>query len=382
MTTLSISVLWILWNLSGIHVPSPHFPHTVPSAYWKPDPVCEHAMYPENGKIASEINSRRVYLMGTLSTLHHVSHSAEQSVERMESMVRILEEAESELSTWKEDSILSRLNRQPVGAPLEVESSMIELFEELDYWSGETQNSFDPTVGKLMEAYAIKTGGRWPTAASVKASVQDTGMQHYRLDKKRYRITRTRDIHIDAGSFGKGEALDRLLKAHADDDAWMADLGGQILVHGSRPGRSGWPVSIAHPRNREEAFLSIVLKSGSLATSGGSERDSEVENRRLGHILDPRIGRPAPYNGSVSVWHERALLADILSTALYVMGPEKGLRWANDRGVAACFLIPDTEGNVGILTSLAFREIISGDRFTDSNSNPVKKWYLVINSPI
>lgn len=369
MTSLSISVLWILWNIFGINVPSNDFSHTVPSAHWKPNPVWEPAVYPEDGKIASEINSRRVYLMGTLSTLHHVSHSPEQSVERMESMVRILEEAESELSTWKEDSVLSRLNRQPVGAPLKVGSSMIELFEELHYWSGETQNSFDPTVGKLLEAYAIKTGGRWPTAASVKASLQDTGMQHYSLDKKRSRIAKTRDVHIDAGSFGKGEALDRLLKAHAGDDAWMVDLGGQILVHGSRPGKSGWPVSIAHPRKREEAFMFIVLKTGSLATSGGSERDSEVENQRLSHILDPRTGKPALFNGSVSVWHKRALIADILSTTLYVMGPEKGISWSEDRNIAACFLVSDMEGNVKILATRAFRKIAPGYSFTDFNSN-------------
>ena len=173
---------------------------------------------------------------------------------------------------------------------------------------------------------------------------------------------------MDAGSFGKGEALDRLLKENTEGDVWMVDLGGQILVHGSLPGKSGWPVAIAHPWQREDALFSIILKAGSLATSGGSERDQIVGKRRLGHIVDPRTGKPAPFNGSVSVWHERALTADILSTAMYVMGPEKGLHWADERNIAACYLVPDVKGNVKINPSRAFRKIAPD--YACANINP------------
>ena len=74
-------------------------------------------------------------------------------------------------------------------------------------------------------------------------------------------------------------------------------------------------------------------------------------------LLDPYTGRPAEVNGSVSVWHEQALVADILSTALYVMGPEKGLFWAESRNIAACFLVPDKDGRVKVLSSRSFRNL-------------------------
>ncbi len=359
-------MLWLLWNISGIHVTSHNFSSTSRSPEWTQISFSEQIPNPQDKdrKVVSEIKSRRVYLMGTVCTLKYLSQEPEQAVARMESMVRILEETEDELSTWKDDSIISRLNRLPVGVHMETGPSNIALFLQLHYWSKETQKTFDPTVGKLLEAYEIKTGGRWPTAGSIEAGKQDTGMQHYKLDRNKYRISKTRDIHMDTGSFGKGEALDRIRSVYGADDAWMVDLGGQILVHGSPVGKSGWPVAIAHPRRREEAFLSILLQSGSLATSGGSERDRKVENRRLGHILDPRTGKPADFNGSVSVWHEQALSADILSTALYVMGPERGLPWADRRNIAACFLVPDAEENVKILASRAFRRISPGYSFT------------------
>ena len=63
----------------------------------------------------------------------------------------------------------------------------------------------------------------------------------------------------------------------------------------------------------------------------------------MGHILDPRTGFPITRKTSVVVWHQSALVADVLSTALYVMGVEEGLRWAEIRGVAACFIVPEDE---------------------------------------
>jgi thiamine biosynthesis lipoprotein len=69
-----------------------------------------------------------------------------------------------------------------------------------------------------------------------------------------------------------------------------------------------------------------------------------VSGTRVGHILDPRTGAPAPFKGSVTVWHRSALAADALSTALYVMGPKEGARWADARGISALFLLPDDAG--------------------------------------
>jgi thiamine biosynthesis lipoprotein len=108
------------------------------------------------------------------------------------------------------------------------------------------------------------------------------------------------------------------------------------MVHGYPPGKSGWNVAIARPERRDRPALTLELRSGSLSTSSSSEQP--------GHILDPRTRMPVEFNGSVIAWHERGLVADILSTALFVMGPEKGLVWANARGLAACFLIPAREG--------------------------------------
>jgi FAD:protein FMN transferase len=125
---------------------------------------------------------------------------------------------------------------------------------------------------------------------------------------------------------------------------------------GTPPGEDGWEVDIAHPERRDEPVLKMRLRSGSLSTSGGSERDLQVGSRRVSHILDPRSGRPVAFAGSVSVWHESALVADILSTALYVMGPNDGLDWAKIRSLAVCYLVV-SGGKVEVSATPAFRDL-------------------------
>ena len=102
--------------------------------------------------------------------------------------------------------------------------------------------------------------------------------------------------------------------------------------------------------------MTIELKGGSIATSGGSQRDLGTGPNRIGHILDPRTGSSVVTDVSVTVWHSGGLEADVLSTALYVMGVEDGLAWASANGVAAAFLVPQIEGSVTVLVSPLFRE--------------------------
>jgi thiamine biosynthesis lipoprotein len=105
----------------------------------------------------------------------------------------------------------------------------------------------------------------------------------------------------------------------------VLDLGGQVLAVGSDANERPWRVPVADPRDRQKTVAELGLTSLSASTSGNSERSRTVEGRRIGHILDPRTGEPAADFGSATVVAPSALVADILSTAFFVLGPEKGL---------------------------------------------------------
>ena len=102
------------------------------------------------------------------------------------------------------------------------------------------------------------------------------------------------------------------------------DFGGQVAVLGP-----GWTVPVADPRRRDRAAAELSIDGGSVSTSGNSERGIVVDGERLGHLLDPRTGAPAPDFGSLTVWTADPLRADCLSTGLYVLGPEWALAWAD-----------------------------------------------------
>lgn len=299
--------------------------------------------------------ARTVYLMGTRATLVTFDQDRERGLARLERLLESLERTEAELSTWKPGSAVSRLNRTPVGAPVTLAPALCAVFRQLDYWTRETSGAFDPAIGALAQAWGLHDDEpRVPGAGELRSARARAGWDRLGFDAGRCTMTRRAAVTIDVGAFGKGEALDRVAADLEGDEApWLADLGGQVGVRGAPPSGS-WRVDIAHPADRARPVLHVDLTSGGLATSGGSERDAAIDGRRIGHILDPRTGVPALFTGSVTVWHEAGLAADVLSTALYVMGPDDGLPWAQARGIAACFLI-DHGGGVDVRATAAFR---------------------------
>jgi thiamine biosynthesis lipoprotein len=93
----------------------------------------------------------------------------------------------------------------------------------------------------------------------------------------------------------------------------------------------GIRVDIADPDLRDHRIATLKVRSGSVATSGNSERGLVVEGVARGHLLDPQTGYPAPDWGSVTVVAADPVAADCLSTALYIMGPKAGGEWLQGR---------------------------------------------------
>ena len=120
----------------------------------------------------------------------------------------------------------------------------------------------------------------------------------------------------------------------------ILNFGGQVLVFGD----TTLTIAVADPEQRQRAVASLPLHNASASTTGQSERFVEVDGQRFGHVIDPTTGWPAAAWGSVTVVHQDAMVADILSTALFVLGPARGLQWANDHDVAALFLVPSDTG--------------------------------------
>jgi thiamine biosynthesis lipoprotein len=282
--------------------------------------------------------SREAFVMGTRVVLTTYPDAGGRGAERLERMLQVIERTDGELSTWRPDSEVSLLHAAAGGNPEPLSPDTCRLLSDAGRLVTETHGAFDPAIGALVAAWNLHGQGSVPSGSQLAAARTRSGWRHLSFDRDRCTLGLPAGVSLDVGAFGKGEALDRVRVEVRDAEPWMINLGGQIAASGAPPGTDGWEVTIAHPLIRDRPTVSLRMVRGSLSTSAGSERDLHVGGTRVGHVLDPRTGDPAPFEGSVSVWSERALVADALSTALYVMGPDEGLRWADAYDVAAIFL--------------------------------------------
>jgi FAD:protein FMN transferase len=271
---------------------------------------------------------RRVASMGTTLDLVVRMKYRAPALEASEAALRELERVEAQLTTWKRGGELDRVNTSPAGKPVAVGRELVDVLA-LDFgWTAKTDGAFDPTVAPLLRAWDLRGKGRVPSPAELAAARAACGVEKFRLDRPGATVTRLdQATGIDEGAWGKGYGLDRaagVLKKAGAQSA-LLDLGGQVFALGSDSGEKPWRIPVAHPRDRQRTVVELGIADLSVSTSGDSERSREADGRRIGHILDPHTGEPSPDFGSVTVVAPSGLTADILSTAYFVLGPEKGL---------------------------------------------------------
>lgn len=246
---------------------------------------------------------REIGCMGTRLEVQVSAGTRAKALQASEMALRCVEAAELRLSTWTDNSELSAVNRGDQATGL-----LAEELDQAQHWSDRTAGAFQPRAAALIQAWDLRGTGRIPNADECRTAAAD----HSQWEE---------------GGFGKGAALDQAISKlqHSDATHAVLNLGGQIAV---LPG-STTTIEISHPHHRQQAVASFAIDHGSVATSGNSERGLQVNGRKIGHLLDPRSGQPAPDFGSVTVWAPSALAADCLSTALYVMGPDAAMNWAS-----------------------------------------------------
>jgi thiamine biosynthesis lipoprotein len=275
---------------------------------------------------ASQSLDRSVLSMGTQLDLHVEGRSAAPLTGATEAALQEVERIESACSTWRKDSAWSQLNSSG-GAVFPLGQEWVRLLSTVLEWNRRTEGAFDPVLGALIQAWGLRQGGRVPSESELAAARQASGASLLALDLKHGTAQlKHPQAALEEGGFLKGYGLDRMAAVlrRAGVGAAVLNFGGQILVFG-RPYRA----AIADAQDRHRTRTEVWLSDASLSTSGTAEHGR--------HILDPSTGQRSEAWGSVSVIAADGLTADILSTALFVMGPERGLRWANAHDVAALF---------------------------------------------
>ena len=273
---------------------------------------------------------RARYAMGTILEIEAYGGEVRAVEAGVAAAFRVVDDVETRLSNWRPESEMSRANAG-TGGPFSLSPATWGSLTRAFALAQETGGAFDPTVGAVTRA----APGRARPAA--------VGWQKAILDPRGRTLSfAVPGGAIDTGGFAKGEALDRAvatLRSHGVEAARL-NFGGQISLFGTSQrgaGRRLAAVAVAEPRTGSPHELGLFSAGdGSVSTSGRSERP--------GHIVDPATGAPVTFAGSVTVVADTGTRADALSTALFVLGPARGIAFADRRGIAALYVVPRGTG--------------------------------------
>lgn len=250
---------------------------------------------------------------------------------------QIAAEIENEFSRTKENTEIYNLNANKEAVLSENTLYVLKYALEV---SKETDGALDVTLGGVSDLWDIQNGGYVPTNEEINSLLQNCGSENIKINGDK--VTVLSDCTVDLGAVVKGYALDRLAEnIRTNGASGIVDLGGSIAVVGSKS-FGDFSVGIKDPFDTSQIAAKIKGSDVFISTSGIYERYFEQNGKRYHHILDPKTGKPVE-NGtmSVTVINESGIATDAYSTALFVMGAEKGIKFANEKGIDALFINSD-----------------------------------------
>jgi thiamine biosynthesis lipoprotein len=265
----------------------------------------------------------------------------------------LLDAIEAQLTVYRPESEVSRLNRTAARGPVRVEARLFDLLRLAGQLHAETGGCFDAAIGTLLEAWGFFKPPRRVPPPEELARLR-WGWHHVALGDKATVHFTTPGIKLNLGSIGKGFALDRLaerLSRRWKISAALLHGGSSSLYAKGDPhgtGR-GWAVDIRHPWQRQRVLKRVYLRDRALGTSAATFQHLIHQGRKLGHVLDPRTGWPAGTLESASVLAPSAAVADALSTAFFVGGLEVAQAYCDVHPEITAVLLPTASGSPVVL---------------------------------
>lgn len=257
--------------------------------------------------------------------------------------------ADAVLSPNRPDSRVSAINAIPVGVTEPIDSALCGVLREVDVYAMETGGAFDPIIGALVNAWDLNGDGRVPSVVELDAARRAAGPGGMAVDLAGCTVQRlAAAAAFEPWGFVKGYTLRASrdsLRAHGVRSARVA-FGDQVIVLGSSREGGPWRVAIPSPEDEQAEVFTLWLASGTASTSSQSNRFVRAAGQTIGHILDPRTGTPVPGWGSLTVVSEDPLEADVLSTALFVLGPDSALAWAGNHPEVGVLVLDRRDGAV------------------------------------
>lgn len=278
----------------------------------------------------------------------------------------VLDGVIAQMSNWSGSSDVTSFNRAVAGSWITLPEDCFTVLQAALQTARDSGGAYDPTAGPLVDLWGFGPTGRRtdaPPADEVARLRERCGWQRLEVDAPLRRVLQPGGVSLDFCAIAKGFAVDavsRYLDAQGAPHH-LVEIGGELRGQGLKPDGMPWWVELESPAPDGDASARtlIALLGLSVATSGDYRRYFEQDGQRFAHTIDPRTGYPAAHAlASVTVIHRDCMMADALSTALTVLGPQAGMAFAQRQRLAARFLVR-TPAGFDELTTPAFAAMLS-----------------------
>ncbi len=286
---------------------------------------------------------RTQFIMGTLVEIT-ISHSDPDTIQAVttqafDEMKRI----EQLMSTYLPNSEISRINRAAGKNAIPVSPEVEEVIREGIYWAEQSGGAFDITIEPLVQLWDFD--GEKETIPRESTLRKTASLVNYRnIEIKDHTVRlKKRGMAINVGGLAKGYAVDRaisILRGMVPNG--IVNAGGDLFAFGQKNKQTPWNIGLQHPRNPQDLLAAFTVKNHAVATSGDYQRYFIKNGVRYHHIFDPQTGKPARLMISATITTTEVMDADALATAVFVMGPNKGIEWVDSmENVEAMVVLED-----------------------------------------
>jgi thiamine biosynthesis lipoprotein len=284
-------------------------------------------------------------VMSTFCEISCFEKDTEKANKAMDIAFEEIERIEKIFSKFDENSEISKINKFAGVRSVEAGHEVLMLIEDSIYYSEISKGSFDITIGPLMEIWGfVRKTNSIPDKGLIQETLRHIGYNNIFISTQDSTIHfRDSLAKIDLGGIAKGYAVDRakdVLVSRGIHTA-LINLAGNMYALGNPPDKDSWYIGIQDPRDKNKIIKKVKLKNQAISTSGDYERFFKIDGKRYSHIINPITGEPAKGIISVTVITDSAEEADALSTAIFVMGEEKGMELAKSLKNLQVFIIKE-----------------------------------------
>jgi thiamine biosynthesis lipoprotein len=300
----------------------------------------------------AEWHGRAMDLMGTRVSVE-LWHEDEQT--GLALVERVLDEyrrIDSAMSTYRDDSEISRINREAAQGAVSVGNELLDLIQVSLGLSRASDGAFDISYESVGYLYDFRAHRR-PDAAAIRAAIDSVDYRQILIDADAGTLRFGRPgMRINLGGIAKGYAVERggEILREAGVEYALLNAGGDTRVIGDRRGQP-WIIGIRHPRLEDAVVTRLPVVDEAISTSGDYERFFEEGGRRYHHILNPATGEPTETLLSATVIGPDATLTDGLATTVFVLGAAAGLALV-DRYPAYEAIVVEPTGRVSYSSGL------------------------------